>query len=154
MRRADLTKLSPESGQGLRARKFRMAQRHSRRVRLLRWLLPSAAVSVLAIVTFFVWFDPLRFYRNLPVDFGRISITDNKLTIEAPKLTGFTQDRRPYWVTAESAAQDLGARDAWSRRDGERLLPGPGRGGGAAYGEFPIVRFDGIAQAAYYAGSG
>jgi hypothetical protein len=38
---------------------------------------------------------------------GRISITDNKLTVDAPKLTGFTQDRRPYSVTAESAMQDL-----------------------------------------------
>jgi lipopolysaccharide export system protein LptC len=88
---------------------FRTAKRHSRRVRVLRWALPSAALGGLAVILLIVWFDPLRFYRDLPVQFGRISITDNKLTIEAPKLTGFTQDRRPYSVTAEFAAQDLGS---------------------------------------------
>ncbi len=92
-----------------RGHEFRSAKRHSRRVRALRWALPSAALGGLAIVLLFLWLDPLRFYRGLPVEFGRISITDNKLTIEAPKLTGFTQDRRPYSVTAKSAAQDLGS---------------------------------------------
>jgi lipopolysaccharide export system protein LptC len=88
---------------------FRTAKRHSRRVRILRWALPAAALGGLAVILLVVWLDPLRFYRDLPVQFGRISITDNKLTIEAPKLTGFTQDRRPYSVTAESAMQDLGS---------------------------------------------
>lgn len=88
---------------------FRTARRHSRRVRVLRWALPAAALGGAALIVFVVWFDPLRLYRDLPVEFGRITITDNKLTIEAPKLTGFTQDRRPYWVTAVEAAQDLGA---------------------------------------------
>lgn len=92
-----------------RSHAFHSAKRHSRRVRLLRWLLPAAALSGLAVILFFVWFDPLRIYRDLPVEFGRIAISDNKLTIEAPKLTGFTQDRRPYWVTAAEATQDLGA---------------------------------------------
>lgn len=92
-----------------RRHEFRSAKRHSRRVRALRWALPSAALGGLAIVLLFLWFDPLRFYRGLPVEFGRISITDNKLTIEAPKLSGFTEDRRPYLVTAEKAAQDLGS---------------------------------------------
>lgn len=90
-----------------RAAAFRTAHRHSRRVRMLRWVLPTAALGGLALISLVVWLDPLRLYRNLPVEFGSISITDNKLTIEAPKLTGFTQDRRPYSVTAESAAQDL-----------------------------------------------
>lgn len=92
-----------------RGHEFRSARRHSRRVRALRWVLPLTALGGLAVVLFFLWFDPFRFYRELPVEFGRISITDNKLTIEAPKLSGFTQDRRPYLVTAESAAQDLGS---------------------------------------------
>jgi lipopolysaccharide export system protein LptC len=102
----DAPSIQPEPADG-RDQAFRRAKRHSRRVRLLRWALPLTALGGLAIILFFVWFDPFRFYRNLPVEFGRITITDNKLTIEAPKLTGFTQDRRPYWVTAEEAAQDL-----------------------------------------------
>lgn len=88
---------------------FRRAQRHSRRVRFLRWALPITALGGAAILWFVFYFDPLKLYRNLPIEFGRISITDNKLTIEAPKLSGFTQDRRPYSVTAEEAAQDLGS---------------------------------------------
>jgi lipopolysaccharide export system protein LptC len=91
-----------------RADAFHAAKRHSRRVRLLRWALPSAAIGGLALIMLVVWLDPLRIYRNLPIEFGRISITDNKLTIEAPKLSGYTQDRRPYSVTAAAAAQDLG----------------------------------------------
>ncbi len=90
-----------------RAHAFRSAKRHSRRVRLLRWILPSAALGGLALILLYVWLDPLRYYRGLPVDFGRITISDNKLKIEAPKLTGFTQDRRSYSVTAAEAAQDL-----------------------------------------------
>jgi len=87
---------------------FQSAKRHSRRVRLLRWTLPSLALGGLALIALYLWLDPLRFYRGIPTDFGRISITDNKLTIDAPKLSGFTQDRRPYSLTAESASQDLG----------------------------------------------
>ena len=110
MRRAALAGLAPaDESDGVRDVAFRTAKRHSRRVRILRWALPSAALGGLAVILLVVWLDPLRLYRNLPVEFGRISITDNKLTIEAPKLTGFTQDRRPYSITAESAAQDLGS---------------------------------------------
>jgi lipopolysaccharide export system protein LptC len=109
MRRADPRLAPAGEPAGGRDGAFRTAKRHSRRVRVLRWALPAAALGGLAIIMLVVWLDPLRLYRNLPVEFGRISITDNKLTIEAPKLTGFTQDRRPYSVTAESAAQDLGS---------------------------------------------
>jgi lipopolysaccharide export system protein LptC len=108
LRRADLALLSSADETGPeRDSVFRAAKRHSRRVRMLRFALPSAALGGLALIAFVVWFDPLRFYRDLPIEFGRITITDNKLTIEAPKLTGFTQDRRPYSVTAATAAQDL-----------------------------------------------
>lgn len=108
MRQVDLALLTPaDETERERDAAFRAAKRHSRRVRILRWALPSAALGGLVLIALVVWFDPLRFYRNLPIEFGRITITDNKLTIEAPKLTGFTQDRRPYSVTAESAAQDL-----------------------------------------------
>lgn len=110
MRRTVLAGSAPLGGSAHgRDLEFRTAKRHSRRVRILRWVLPSAALGGLVIFMLVVWLDPLRFYRNLPVEFGRISISDNKLTIEAPKLTGFTQDSRPYSVTAESAAQDLGS---------------------------------------------
>ena len=108
MRQSDLALLVPGNSSGKpRNVAFQAAKRHSRRVRILRWALPAAALGGLALIVLFLVLDPLRFYRNLPIEFGRISITDNKLTIDAPKLTGFTQDRRPYSVTADTAAQDL-----------------------------------------------
>jgi lipopolysaccharide export system protein LptC len=108
MPRTDLALLVPGDRSGReRYAAFRAAKLHSRRVRILRWALPAAALGGLALIALFLVLDPLRFYRDLPIEFGRISITDNKLTIDAPKLTGFTQDRRPYSVTADSAAQDL-----------------------------------------------
>jgi lipopolysaccharide export system protein LptC len=108
MRHTELALLVPGRKPGQqRNAAFGAAKRHSRRVRILRWALPAAALGGLALIAFFFAFDPLRIYRDLPIEFGRISITDNKLTVDAPKLTGFTQDRRPYSVTAESATQDL-----------------------------------------------
>jgi lipopolysaccharide export system protein LptC len=91
----------------LRAAAFHKARRHSRRVGFLRYALPAAVIGGLAIIVLFAWFDPLRVYRGLPLEFGKLSISGNKLTMEAPRLTGFTRDQQPYVVTAEAASQDL-----------------------------------------------
>jgi lipopolysaccharide export system protein LptC len=37
----------------------------------------------------------------------KLSIKDNKLVMDAPKLSGFTKDGRGYHITADAAAQDL-----------------------------------------------
>ncbi|HWJ99230.1 MAG TPA: LPS export ABC transporter periplasmic protein LptC [Xanthobacteraceae bacterium] len=90
-----------------RERAFRDATRHSRRVHLLRRVLPVLA-GIAAILTFlWLWFDPLRYVRELPVQVGALKISGSKLTMEAPKLTGFSKDGQPYSITATSAAQDL-----------------------------------------------
>jgi lipopolysaccharide export system protein LptC len=86
---------------------FGAAVRHSRRVGFLRKALPIAAGSGILIVVLWTWLDPLRFASGLPVELGRISISGTKLTMDAPKLKGFSRDGRPYTVTAEEAAQDL-----------------------------------------------
>jgi lipopolysaccharide export system protein LptC len=86
---------------------FGAAVRHSRRVGFLRKALPIAAGSGILIVVLWTWLDPLRFANGLPVELGRISISGTKLTMDAPKLKGFSRDGRPYTVTAEEAAQDL-----------------------------------------------
>ena len=91
----------------LRAVAFSQARRHSRRVYFLRYALPIAVIGGLVLIVLGSWLDPLRFYRGLPIEFGKLSISGNKLTMEAPKLSGFTRDQRPYSVTAHSAAQDL-----------------------------------------------
>jgi lipopolysaccharide export system protein LptC len=86
---------------------FGVAVRHSRRVNFLRKALPIAGGAGLLFVILWTWIDPLRFASGLPIDVGHISISGTKLTMDAPKLKGFSRDGRPYTVTAESAAQDL-----------------------------------------------
>jgi lipopolysaccharide export system protein LptC len=86
---------------------FRDAARHSRRVYLLRRVLPVLAAIVFVLVSLWLYFDPLRYVRELPVSVGALKISGTKLTMDAPKLNGFSKDGHPYSITAESAAQDL-----------------------------------------------
>jgi lipopolysaccharide export system protein LptC len=83
------------------------AVRHSSRVRFLRRVLPALAVLILGIAAFVAWLDPFRIVRDFPVDVMKLSIRDNKLVMDAPKLSGFTKDGRGYNITATAAAQDL-----------------------------------------------
>jgi len=46
---------------------------------------------------------PLR----LPGELGKLVIKGTKVTMQAPRLTGFTGDSRPYEFTANSADQDI-----------------------------------------------
>jgi lipopolysaccharide export system protein LptC len=91
----------------LRAIAFRKAARHSRRVRFLRRALPTFVIGVLVIAALWIWLDPLRFARHFPFDLSRISLSGNRLTMEAPKLTGFTRDGRAFTISANAASQDL-----------------------------------------------
>lgn len=83
------------------------AVRHSFRVRFLRRVLPSLALLIVALVAAIAWLDPLRLVRDFPLDMLKLSIKDNKLVMDAPKLSGFTKDGRGYNITARAAAQDL-----------------------------------------------
>jgi lipopolysaccharide export system protein LptC len=56
---------------------------------------------------FIAWLDPFRIVRDFPLDVMKLSIRDNKLVMDAPKLSGFTKDGRGYNITATAAAQDL-----------------------------------------------
>jgi lipopolysaccharide export system protein LptC len=87
---------------------FQAAVRHSRRVYVLRRGLPIIGAGSILIVALWLWIDPLRFVRDLPsLDVGALKISGTKLTMDAPKLTGFSKDGHPYNIVAESAAQDL-----------------------------------------------
>ena len=90
-----------------REREFRRAVRHSRRVRLLRRAIPVAIVLIIGAVALVRWIDPLRVLIRLPTDSGTLVISGTKITMEAPKLTGYTRDSRWYELTARSAAQDI-----------------------------------------------
>jgi lipopolysaccharide export system protein LptC len=89
------------------ARLIRAARRHSARVRLLRRALPGGAIAAVGLFVVFTLFNPLRAIPDLPVDPGKLVVSGTKITMEAPKLTGFTHDNRAYNVTADAASQDL-----------------------------------------------
>ena len=86
---------------------FQDAKRHSRRVYFLRRVLPALGGITVVLTALWLWFDPLSYVRELPVQVGALKISGTKLTMEAPRLNGFSKDGSPYTITAESAAQDL-----------------------------------------------
>lgn len=85
-----------------RDRAFARARRHSRRVRLLRILLPSLAVIVVAG---FVGATQVSRTTDLSA-LGNIAIEDGKVVMSNPKLEGVNRDNLPYSMTAERAVQD------------------------------------------------
>jgi lipopolysaccharide export system protein LptC len=112
-----LTTVSPIDGSGSRgftmrrrgdgARVFRSAMRHSRRVRILRLAMPAGLLVAAALVLVAARLDPLRMLAKLPVDFGSLVVSGTKITMQQPRLSGFTRDSRPYELTAQAAAQDI-----------------------------------------------
>jgi lipopolysaccharide export system protein LptC len=88
-------------------RRFRAAARHSRRVRALRIVIPIVVALALLAVVFVSVFNPWRMLVNLPIEMGDLVVSGTKITMEAPRMAGFTPDGRAYEVTAQAAAQDL-----------------------------------------------
>jgi lipopolysaccharide export system protein LptC len=64
-------------------------------------------VTVLGATAFVSWLDPLKVLKRLPIDAGKIVISGSKITMQAPKLSGFTKDQRWYEVSAVGATQDV-----------------------------------------------
>ena len=81
------------------------ARRHSRRVRALRIAVPGVLVLTLTGLVLANYLNPARWLR-VPTEFGTLVISGSKITMEAPRLAGFTRDQREYAVTAASASQD------------------------------------------------
>ena len=88
-----------------RERVFRAAARHSWWVRFHRRAIPVGLVLVLGAVGAIAYFKPLHMLAAL--DPSRLTVSGTKVTMEAPKLGGFTRDGRPYDLTAKSAQQDI-----------------------------------------------
>lgn len=90
---------------GDRDEAFARAKRHSRRV---NWL--KIAIPVVAIVTAvgFIGYSYVVSPASVSINVADSTISkDGKLVMANPKLEGFTQDNRPYSMTAERALQDL-----------------------------------------------
>lgn len=86
------------------AEAFARAERHSRRVRSLKYWLPGLAIA--GVIGFVAWS-----YIAIPnldgVNVQGAAISDGKLVMANPKLDGFTRDNLPYTMTALRAVQDL-----------------------------------------------
>jgi lipopolysaccharide export system protein LptC len=88
-------------------RMFVAARRHSRRVRLLRIALPAGVLFFLAVFVLWTWFNPMRMLFRIPDIGGDLVISGSKITMQSPRVTGYTRDSRPYELSAKAAAQDL-----------------------------------------------
>jgi lipopolysaccharide export system protein LptC len=94
-------------GRGDSERAYRAARQHSRLVRVLRIVIPAVVLLTLASVVMITYFNPLRMLGKLPVDISNLVVSGTKITMEQPRLSGFTRDARAYEFTADAAAQDL-----------------------------------------------
>jgi lipopolysaccharide export system protein LptC len=94
------------SSRGDIGRTYRAALRHSRYVRWLRLSVPAGIAAVLLMVVVANYMPPIGGFR-LPGELGKLVIKGTKITMQQPRLTGFTNDSRSYEFTANAAAQDI-----------------------------------------------
>jgi lipopolysaccharide export system protein LptC len=88
--------------------RFAMAARHSRLVHILRIAVPGAVGLAMAGVIGISIFNPFRMLMpKLPLDMDNLVVSGTKITMEAPHLSGYTPDRRPYEMWAKTAVQDI-----------------------------------------------
>ena len=87
-------------------RAFRDARRHSRFVRIARIALPIMVVLLLSIFGLWTWFNPMRLLLRLPDIGGELVISGTKITMQAPRVSGYMRDQRPYELSAKAAEQD------------------------------------------------
>lgn len=88
-------------------RAFLAARRHSRVVRVLRIAAPAAVSLGLIVIILITYLNPLRMLAKLPINIDNLVVSGTKVTMEQPRLSGFTSDARAYELTADTAAQDM-----------------------------------------------
>jgi lipopolysaccharide export system protein LptC len=103
----------PENAKGFAAksrggfeRTYRAALRHSRHVRILRIGVLAGIAALLLTVVVIDYLPPIGGFR-LPGELGKLVINGTTITMQQPRLTGFTVDSRAYEFSADSAAQDI-----------------------------------------------
>jgi lipopolysaccharide export system protein LptC len=88
--------------------RFAIAARHSRLVRVLRIAVPGAVALSLAAIVGISIFNPFRMLQKaLPIDMSNLAVSGTKITMDKPHLAGFTPDKRPYEMWANTAVQDV-----------------------------------------------
>jgi lipopolysaccharide export system protein LptC len=103
----------PENARGFAAksrgsfeRTYRAALRHSRHVRIMRIGVLAGIAALLLTVVVIDYLPPIGGFR-LPGELGKLVIHGTTITMQQPRLTGFTVDSRAYEFSADSAAQDI-----------------------------------------------
>ena len=97
--------LAPAAPAGTRGDAFDLAQRHSRRVRVLKFAVPLLA-AIIAVA--FPVYSYLAAPVSISVQADGSAFSDGKLVMANPKLNGFTKQKLPYSLTALRAIQDVG----------------------------------------------
>ncbi|RVB80064.1 MULTISPECIES: LPS export ABC transporter periplasmic protein LptC [unclassified Mesorhizobium] len=98
------TELAPPNVGPTRVDAFGIAQRHSRRVRILKLAVPLVA-AVIAVA--FPVYSYLAAPVSIQVQADGSAFADGKLVMANPKLNGFTKQKLPYSMTAFRAIQDV-----------------------------------------------
>jgi lipopolysaccharide export system protein LptC len=91
---------------------YARVQRHSRRVRMMRWGVPVLVVCGVIFIWGSSYFNPIRALTGLNIDPSQFGVSGTKITMQAPRLAGYTSDGRPYQFNARAAAQDIKRPDA------------------------------------------
>jgi lipopolysaccharide export system protein LptC len=92
-------------------RAVRVAGRHSMVVRVVRVALPVGIVVGLTALVLNTYFKPLQMFDKLPSVSGKLGVQGSKITMELPRIAGFTRDQRAYELNAETAVQDITSPD-------------------------------------------
>ena len=87
-------------------RSYRSALRHSRHVRWLRICVLAGIAAVLLCVLAINYMPPIGGLR-LPGELGKLVIHGTKITMQQPRLAGYTVDSRAYEFYADDAGQDI-----------------------------------------------
>lgn len=88
-------------------RAVRKAGRHSVLVRVVRIGLPAVVAVSLTGFVLFTYFKPMQILEKLPNVSGKLAVQGSKITMELPRVAGFTRDQRAYELHAETAVQDI-----------------------------------------------
>ncbi|MCC7348313.1 MAG: LPS export ABC transporter periplasmic protein LptC [Variibacter sp.] len=85
---------------------FQRARRHSRLVRRLRVGIPGGIVGGVLLYMLASWLNPFGALPIVP-SMSQMMVSGSRVTMDMPRVSGYTRDGRAYEMSAAAAAQDL-----------------------------------------------